>query len=153
MYADDVTLISTDVDAHFSVSQTIVRKAADLDLSFKPAKCVFYTCLMVIRLLLKVQLARLLMHHLLKRLLVQKLQLTSPVYYYLLTLSGLVEKYKHWIYTNYIISLLRFNLCVDAVSNSIITQLESSVCRYLKSWLHLLRSATRVAVLPRYLLP
>ena len=33
-YADDVTLISNDVDAHTSVLQTIDEKAADLYLFF-----------------------------------------------------------------------------------------------------------------------
>ena len=37
-----VTLISTDVDARTSVLQTNDRKAADLDLSFKPAWCISY---------------------------------------------------------------------------------------------------------------
>jgi len=41
-YADDVTLISDDVVVHTSVLQTIDKKAADLDLFFKPAKCVSY---------------------------------------------------------------------------------------------------------------
>jgi len=41
-YADDVTLISNDVDAHTSVLQIIGEKAADLDLYFKPAKFVSY---------------------------------------------------------------------------------------------------------------
>ena len=41
-YADDVTLISNDVDVHTSVLQTIDQKAADLDLFFKPVKCVSY---------------------------------------------------------------------------------------------------------------
>ena len=41
-YADDVTLISNDIDAHTLVLQTIDEKAADLDLFFKPVKCVSY---------------------------------------------------------------------------------------------------------------
>ena len=41
-YADDVTLISTDFDSHTSVLQTLDKKATDLDLSFKPTKCVSY---------------------------------------------------------------------------------------------------------------
>ena len=34
-------------------------------------------------------------------------------------------EYKLWIYRNYIISLLRFHLCVDAITNHAINQLES----------------------------
>jgi len=41
-YADDVTLISCDIDVHKSVLQTIDLKAADLDLSFKPLKCISF---------------------------------------------------------------------------------------------------------------
>ena len=101
-YTDDVTLISTDVDVHTSVLQTIDRKTANLDLSFKPAKCISYLfddssghffiqgynqiycwrCNQVFW-------GRLLMCHwlLLKRLQVQKWKLASPVYCQLLTLQ------------------------------------------------------------------
>ena len=41
-YADDVTLISCDIDVHKSVLQTIDLRAADLDLSFKPPKCISF---------------------------------------------------------------------------------------------------------------
>ena len=41
-YADDVTLISCDIDVHKSVLQTIDLKAADLDLTFKPSKCISF---------------------------------------------------------------------------------------------------------------
>ena len=34
-------------------------------------------------------------------------------------------EYKLWIYRNYILSLLRFHLCVDAVSPSAISKMES----------------------------
>ena len=44
-------------------------------------------------------------------------------------------EYKVWIYRNYIISLLPFHLCVDAVSNRTISQMESTATRYLKKWL------------------
>ena len=53
-------------------------------------------------------------------------------------------EYKLWIYRNYIISLLRFRLCVDAITNHTIKKLESTVTRYLKKWLQLPRNATRV---------
>ena len=54
------------------------------------------------------------------------------------------REYKLWIYRNYIIPLLRFTLCVDSVSVSTISQLESTATRYLKKWLNLPLSATRV---------
>ena len=42
-YADDVTLISDSLKVHVSALQQIIdQKAADLDLSFKPSKCVSY---------------------------------------------------------------------------------------------------------------
>ena len=41
-YADDVTLISNDLATHVSVLQAVDQKASDLDLSFKPQKCVSY---------------------------------------------------------------------------------------------------------------
>jgi len=39
-YADDATLISDSLEIHASVLQQIDQRAADLDLSFKPSKCV-----------------------------------------------------------------------------------------------------------------
>ena len=41
-YADDATLISDSLEAHVSVLQQVDQKAKDLDLSFKPTKCVSY---------------------------------------------------------------------------------------------------------------
>jgi len=41
-YADDVTIISNNSDSHVSLLQTVDQHAGDLDLSFKPAKCVSY---------------------------------------------------------------------------------------------------------------
>ena len=38
-YADDVALISCDIEVHKSVLQMIDQKASDLDLTFKPPKC------------------------------------------------------------------------------------------------------------------
>ena len=52
-------------------------------------------------------------------------------------------EYKLWIYWNYILSLIRFYLCVDAVSSGTISKLESIATRFLKKWLNLPRSATR----------
>ena len=40
--------------------------------------------------------------------------------------------------------MLRFHLCVDAVSSYSVTRLESIATRFLKKWLNLPRSATRV---------
>ena len=41
-YAYDATLISDCLDTHTTVLQELNRKALDLDLSFKPSKCVSY---------------------------------------------------------------------------------------------------------------
>ena len=54
------------------------------------------------------------------------------------------REYKLWIYLNYILSLLCFHLSVDAVTQSTISKMESMVTYYLKKWLHLPRSATRM---------
>jgi len=50
-------------------------------------------------------------------------------------------EYKLWIYRNYIISLLRFHLCVDAVSSGTISKLESIATCFLTKWLKLPHSA------------
>jgi len=41
-YADDVTLISSNFDAHVTVFKSVDQRAGDLDLGFKPVKCVSY---------------------------------------------------------------------------------------------------------------
>ena len=46
----------------------------------------------------------------------------------------------------YIILLLQFHLCVDAVSSWSISKLESFATHFLKKWLNLPRSATRVVL-------
>ena len=55
-------------------------------------------------------------------------------------------EYKMWIYRNYIISLLLFHLCVDAISSCSISKLDSIATRFLKKWLNLPRSATCVVL-------
>ena len=143
-YADDVTLISTDLTIHTSVLQSIDKKAADLDLSFKPVKCVSYLFdgLKIIPqgILLSKRATRSIVEAETKFLgkiidvsisatkkvagARMKARLTS-----LLSATDSLQirgEYKLWIYRNYIISLLRFTLCVDSVSVSTISQLEST---------------------------
>ena len=57
---------------------------------------------------------------------------------------SLQPEYKVWIYRNYILSIIRFHLTVDCVGPSTITRMENLATRYLKQWLRLPRSATRV---------
>ena len=52
-------------------------------------------------------------------------------------------EYKLWVYQNYILSLLCIHLCVDAVTPTAISKIESMATHYLKKWLNLPRSATR----------
>ena len=47
-YADDVTLLSIDIDVHMSVLKSLDLRAADLDLCFKPSKWYLF-CLIVLR--------------------------------------------------------------------------------------------------------
>ena len=126
-YANDVTLISTDFDAHTSVLQTLDN---DLDLSFKPAKCVSYlfdgTKIISHGISLSNGAGRSIVEGKTKFLdkLIDvslsapkrvagtrmKTRLTS-----LLSATDSLQirgECKLWIYRNYIISLLRFNLCV-----------------------------------------
>ena len=161
-YADDVTLISCDIDVHKSVLQTIDLRAADLDLTFKPSKCIsflfdgsrivpkglplskgttssitegqtkFLGKLIDVSLSATKKAAARRMIRLLTDLLTASDSL--PI----------CGEYKLWIYRNYILSLIRFYLCVDAVSRGAISKLESIATRFLKKWLGLPRSATRV---------
>ena len=138
--------------------QTLDKKATDLDLSFKPAKCVSYlfdgTKIISQGISLSNGATKFIVEGETKFLgkLIDvslsaigrwmKTRLTS-----LLSATDSLQihgEYKLWIYRNYIISLLCFNLCVNAVPNSTITQLESTATQYLKKWLNLARSATRV---------
>ena len=43
-YVDNVTILSNDIDTWVSALQTVDQRAVDLDLSFKPTKCVCPTC-------------------------------------------------------------------------------------------------------------
>ncbi|XP_065884075.1 uncharacterized protein [Dysidea avara] len=161
-YADDVTLISCDIDVHKSVLQTIDLKAADLDLTFKPSKCIsflfdgskvaprglplskgttrpitegqtkFLGKLIDVSLSATKKAAG-------KRMISHLTDLLSASDS--LPIRG---EYKLWIYRNYILSLTRFHLCVDAVSRGTISKLESIATRFLKKWLNLPQSATRV---------
>ena len=57
-------------------------------------------------------------------------------------------EYKLWLYRNYVISLLRFHLSVDAVTKGAVTKMENMTTRYvyLKRWLGLPKSATRAVL-------
>ena len=161
-YADGATLISTNLETHSSVLKEIDRKAADLDLTLKPSKCVSFlfdgtkhlsqgiplsggtTKLITeggtkfLGKLIDVSLSatKSIANGKITTLLTRLLSATDS-----LSIRG---EYKLWIYRNYIISLLRFYLCVDAITNHTIKPLESMVTRYLKKWLQLPQSATRV---------
>ena len=41
-YSDDVTLISSNFDIHMTLLQTVNQREGDLNLSFKPVKCISY---------------------------------------------------------------------------------------------------------------
>ena len=161
-YADDVTLISCDIDVHKSVLQTIDLRAADLDLTFKPSKCISFlfddTQVVQKGLPLSKGSTRPITEGQTKylgKLFDVSLSATKKAASKrlinrltdLLTATNSLPirgEYKLWIYRKYIISLLRFHLCVDAVSNGSISKSESIATRFLKKWLNLPRSATRV---------
>ncbi|XP_065896220.1 uncharacterized protein [Dysidea avara] len=161
-YADDATLISTNLETHSSVLQEIDKKAADLDLTLKPSKCVSFLFDGSKHLSQRIPLSggttKLITEggtKFLGKLIDVSLSATKSIANKNMTsrLSGLLTatdslpvrgEYKLWIYRNYILSLLRFHLCVDAITNHTIKQLESMVSRYLKKWLQLPRNATRV---------
>jgi len=159
-YADNVTLISSNFDAHATVLQSVDQRAGDLDLCFKLMKCVSYLydgskCLQkeiplskgVTRLITeggtkflgKLFSLSATKRAANKRMVDQLTQLISAT-----DSLNIREEYKLWIYRNYILSLLHFHLGVDAVTPTAILKMESIVTRYLKKWLHLPRSATRV---------
>ena len=161
-YADDVTVISTNLDTHVYVLQTVDQKASDLDLSFKPVKCVSYLYDGAKHLKEGILLSKGTTRSIteggtkfLGKLIDVSLSATKKAankqmiarFGELLTTTDVLSirgEYKVWIYRNYILSLLRFHLSIDAVTQAAIARLESMATRYLKKWLHLPRSATRV---------
>ena len=163
-YADDVTLISDDFDTHKSVLQLLDLKATDLDLVFKPAKCISFLFngakLLSQGIALSNGMTRSITEghtKFLGKVIDISLSTTKKTASkrMLCRLSDLLTatdslpirgEYKLWIYRNYIISLLRFHLYVDAVSSWSISKLESIATCFLKKWLHLPRSATRVVL-------
>jgi len=64
----------------------------------------------------------------------------------LFTITDQLSICEMWIYRNYIISLLQFHLCVDAVSSCSISKLKSIATRFLKEWLNLPQNANRVVL-------
>ena len=150
----------TDFDVHKSVLQLIDLKATDLDLSFKPAKCVsfLFDGAKVISqgLALSKGMTRSITEGHTKFLgkiidvSLRRLQASACCRLTdLLTATDSLPirgEYKLWIYRNYITSLLRFHLCVDAVSSWSISKLESVATHFLKKWLNLPRSATHVVL-------
>ena len=163
-YGDDGILISCDFDVHKSVLQLIDLKAVDLDLSFKPAKCVsfLFDGAKVISqgLSLSKGMTRSITErhtNFLAKIIDVSLSATKKAAskHMLRHLTDLLTatdslpicgEYKLWIYRNYVISLLRFHQCVDAVSSWSISKLESIATCFLKKWLNLPRSATCVVL-------
>ena len=155
-YADNATLISDSLEVHASVLQQIDRKAADLDLSFKPSKCVSY--LFDGHSLRKegIQLSGGCTKSITEggtKFLGKSLEVSSSAtkatanknmidsLSQLLSATDLLPirgEYKLWLYRNYTVSLLHFHLSVDAI-----TKLENLATCYLKKWLGLPRCATR----------
>jgi len=160
-YADDATLISDSLEAHISVLQQVDQKAQQLDLSFKPSKCVSYLFDGHSYRKEGIQLSggstrsiteggtkflgKSLDVSLSATKAAAKKKMTDKLSNLLTSVDTLPIRgeYKLWLYRNYIVSLLRFHLSVDAITNNAIRKLENLATRYLKKWLALPRSATR----------
>ena len=146
------------------VLQQMDQKATDLDLSFKPSKCVSYlfdgsqhnrqgielsggitksiteggTKFLGKSLEVSLSATKSVANKKMCNLLSNLLSTTD-----VLPIRG---EYKLWLYRNYIISLLRFHLSVDAVTKGAVTKMENMATCYLKKWLGLPRSATRAVL-------
>ena len=142
--------------------QTVDQRAGDLDLSFKPAKCVSYLFDGFKHLRKGVPLSKGTTRSItegktkfLGKLIDVSLSATKKAannriitrLTELLTATDALSirgEYKLWIYRNHILSLLHFHRSIDAVTQSTISKLESMATHHLKKWLHLPRSATQV---------
>ena len=140
--------------------QEIDKRAAGLDLTLKPSKCVLFpfdgSKHMSQGIRLSGGTTKLITEggtKFLGKLIDVSLSATKSMANKKMTnlLSGLLTatdtlpirgEYNLWIYRNYIISLLRFHLCVDAITDHTIKQFESTVIHFLKKWLHIPRNAT-----------
>ena len=163
-YADDATLISDCLETHTRVLQTIDQRAKDLDLSFKPVKCVSHLFDGRHHMQQEIQLSggstRLITEGgtmFLGKSLEVSLSVTKraaskkmcDVLSRLLFTTDLLPirgEYKLWLYRNYIVSMLRFHLSVDSVTTGSITKMENIATRHLKKWLNLPRSATHAVL-------
>ena len=160
-YADDATLISNCLKTHTMVLQQMDQKATDLDLSFKPSKCVSYLFDGSHHSQQGIELSGGITKSIteggtkfLGKSLEVSLSATKSVankkmcnlLSYLLSTTDVLPirgEYKLWLYRNYIIFLLCFHLSVDAVTKGAVTKMENMATRYLKKWLGLPKSATR----------
>ena len=151
-------------DIAYSYKQTIDQRAKDLDLSFKPVKCVSHLFDGRHHMQQGIQLSggstRLITGGgtmFLGKSLEVSLSATKKaaskkmcdVLSRLLSTTDLLPirgEYKLWLYRNYIVSLLRFHLSVDSVTTGAITKMENIATRHLKKWLNLPRSATRAVI-------
>jgi len=142
-YANDATLISDSLETHTKVLQQVDQKALDLDLSFKPSKCVSFlfdgnnrsdqgielsggitksitekgTKFLGKSLEVSLSATKAVANKKLCGLLSDLLSATD-----VLPVRG---EYKLWLYHNYIVSLLRFHLSVDAVTKGAVTNMEN----------------------------
>jgi len=145
---------------HTKVLQLVDQRATDLDLSFKPLKCVSYLFDGSHHDRQGVELSGGITRSIaeggtkcLGKLLEVSISATKTaankkmccLLFHFLSATDLLlirGEYKLWLYCNYIVSLLCFNLSVDAVTKGAITKIENMITCYLKKWLSLPRSAT-----------
>ena len=120
--ADDATLISTSKEIHTTVLSEADSKARVIGLLLKLSRCVSLLCDG-------------------SKFLSNGISLIGGT---TKSIVGLRPEYKVWIYRNYILSIIRFHLTIDCIGPSTITKMENLATKYLKRWLRLPRSATRV---------
>ncbi|XP_065907873.1 uncharacterized protein [Dysidea avara] len=156
------TLISTSKEVHTKVLTEIDSKAGDVGLKLKPSKCVsllfdgtkFCSC----GITLSGGTTKTILDgptKFLGKLIGVSAHATKSASGKAMfaRFSDLIQKvdslplrpeYQVWIYRNYVLSIIRFHLTVDSVGPSTINKMENLATKYLKRWLCLPRSATRV---------
>jgi len=161
-YADDATLISTSEEVHTKVLKEVDLKASDIGLKLKPSKCVSLlfngTRFCSTGISLSGGTTKTILDgptKFLGKLIgvsahTTKVASGKAIFDKFSDLLQKVDKlpvrpeYQVWIYRNYVLSIIRFHLTVDSIGPSALTKMENLATKYLKRWLCLPRSATRV---------
>jgi len=161
-FADDLTVISKDIKSHQRVLSSLVLKASDICLEFQPPKCISLNfnghrmvsstvfsmadgktinicnvnCTKFLGRTIGISptIARKTASTNMKQQIIQFLQRIDK--------CSIHGEYKIWILKNFVSSVLHFHLAVERLTVTSINSAQSSMLKFVKSWLNLPRNCT-----------